>query len=43
MDQKNLADLYSLDPIPWSRALELLLKIAGEDLSQDLREPSLSD
>lgn len=24
MDQKNLADLYSLDPIPWSRALEAL-------------------
>ena len=24
MDQKNLADLYNLDPIPWSRALEAL-------------------
>jgi general stress protein 26 len=24
MDQKNLADLYSLDPIPWSLALEAL-------------------
>ncbi len=24
MDQKNLADLYHLDPIPWSRALEAL-------------------
>jgi nitroimidazol reductase NimA-like FMN-containing flavoprotein (pyridoxamine 5'-phosphate oxidase superfamily) len=24
MDQKNLADLYSLDLIPWSRALEAL-------------------
>ena len=24
MDQKNLADLYKLDPIPWSRALEAL-------------------
>ncbi len=24
MDQKNLADLYSLDPIPWSRALAAL-------------------
>jgi general stress protein 26 len=24
MDQTNLADLYSLDPIPWSRALEAL-------------------
>jgi len=24
MDQKNLADLYGLDPIPWSRALEAL-------------------
>jgi len=24
MDQKNLADLYSLDMIPWSRALEAL-------------------
>jgi uncharacterized pyridoxamine 5'-phosphate oxidase family protein len=24
MDQKNLADLYELDPIPWSRALEAL-------------------
>ena len=24
MDQKNLADLYDLDPIPWSRALEAL-------------------
>jgi general stress protein 26 len=24
MDQKNLADLYRLDPIPWSRALEAL-------------------
>lgn len=23
-DQKNLADLYGLDPIPWSRALEAL-------------------
>ena len=24
MDQKNLADLYKLDPIPWSRVLEAL-------------------
>jgi hypothetical protein len=24
MDEKNLADLYHLDPIPWSRALEAL-------------------
>ena len=24
MRQKNLADLYHLDPIPWSRALEAL-------------------
>ena len=24
MEQKNLADLYGLDPIPWSRALEAL-------------------
>jgi hypothetical protein len=24
MDQKNLADLYDLDPIPWARALEAL-------------------
>jgi general stress protein 26 len=24
MDQKNLADLYGLDPIPWSLALEAL-------------------
>ena len=24
MHQKNLADLYDLDPIPWSRALEAL-------------------
>jgi hypothetical protein len=24
MDQKNLAELYELDPIPWSRALEAL-------------------
>jgi len=24
MDQKNLADLYGLDPIPWSRALDAL-------------------
>ena len=24
MDQKNLADLYELPPIPWSRALEAL-------------------
>ena len=24
MDQKNLADLYNLDPIPWSRVLEAL-------------------
>jgi len=24
MDQKNLADLYGLGPIPWSRALEAL-------------------
>ena len=24
MDQKNLADLYGLDPVPWSRALEAL-------------------
>ncbi len=24
MDQKNLADLYGLNPIPWSRALEAL-------------------
>lgn len=26
MDQKNLADLYGLPPIPWSRALEALEK-----------------
>jgi Pyridoxamine 5'-phosphate oxidase len=24
MDQKNLAELYHLEPVPWSRALELL-------------------
>jgi hypothetical protein len=24
MDQKNLAELYELDPIPWSRVLEAL-------------------
>lgn len=24
MDQKNMADLYGLDPIPWTRALEAL-------------------
>ena len=24
METKNLADLYGLDPIPWSRALEIL-------------------
>ena len=24
MDEKNLADLYHLDPIPWSRALQAL-------------------
>ena len=24
MDQKNLADLYGLPPVPWSRVLELL-------------------
>ena len=24
MHEKNLADLYGLDPIPWSRALEAL-------------------
>ena len=24
MDQTNLAELYHLDPIPWSRALEAL-------------------
>jgi hypothetical protein len=24
MDEKNLADLYDLDPIPWTRALEAL-------------------
>src|SRR4029450_6714750 len=24
MDTKNLADLYGLDPIPWSRALQAL-------------------
>src|SRR5258708_27125884 len=24
MDQTNLADLYGLDPIPWSRAVEAL-------------------
>lgn len=24
MDQKNLADLYELDPIPWSRAAKAL-------------------
>ena len=24
MDEKNLADLYGLDPIPWSRALAAL-------------------
>ena len=24
MDQKNLADLYGLDPVPWSRALKAL-------------------
>ena len=23
-DQKNLADLYGLPPVPWSRALEAL-------------------
>jgi hypothetical protein len=27
MDHKNLADLYGLDPIPWSRALEALESI----------------
>ena len=26
MDQKNLAELYDLEPVPWSRALEALEK-----------------
>jgi len=30
MDQKNLADLYDLDPIPWSRALEALEAVQPE-------------
>jgi hypothetical protein len=32
MDQKNLADLYDLPPIPWSRALEALE--AGEQRNE---------
>jgi len=31
MDQKNLADLYSLPPIPWSRELEALEAFGGSD------------
>src|SRR5262245_32598778 len=31
MDQKNLADLYGLPPIPWSRALEALESFDGPD------------
>ena len=31
MDQKNLADLYGLDPIPWSRALEALQGSGGSE------------
>jgi len=31
MDTKNLADLYHLEPIPWSRALEALESFGGSD------------
>jgi general stress protein 26 len=31
MDQKNLADLYGLDPIPWSRALQALESAVPKD------------
>jgi nitroimidazol reductase NimA-like FMN-containing flavoprotein (pyridoxamine 5'-phosphate oxidase superfamily) len=31
MDQKNLADLYHLPPIPWSRALAALESFGGSD------------
>jgi len=30
MDQRNLADLYGLDPIPWSRALKALESVERE-------------
>ena len=31
MDTKNLADLYALEPIPWSRALEALESFGGSE------------
>jgi pyridoxamine 5'-phosphate oxidase-like protein len=31
METRNLADLYRLDPIPWSRALEALESFGGSD------------
>ena len=31
MDTKNLADLYGLEPIPWSRALEALESFGGSE------------
>lgn len=31
MDQKNLADLYGLAPIPWARAVEALESASGPD------------
>ena len=31
MEQKNLADLYGLDPVPWSRALEALESTGKEN------------
>ena len=31
METRNLADLYGLDPIPWSRALEALESFGGSD------------
>ena len=31
MDTKNLADLYHLEPIPWSRALEALESFGGPE------------
>jgi hypothetical protein len=32
MDQKNLAELYDLDPIPWSQALEALQSADSQKL-----------
>ena len=31
MDQKNLAELYGLEPVPWSRALEALEGSGGSE------------